>query len=396
MERIAKLIMVTAANNNKFYNMTEASGSINVEYGRVGNTSVATANYPSSRWESLLKSKIKKGYKDVTGLRTVGDTVDFADISDDQISAIVRELQALANKSIQKNYTVSSDQVTQAQVDLAQGIIDNLAGMDDEDRIDFTHVNTCFLELFQAIPRRMKEVRDWLPYDFDDFQKKLGKEQDTLDVMKGQVRLNAVKKDNTADSKKDILDAMGIEIAVCTQKDIKLVKKELGSISNKFRRAFKVINKRTQKSFDEFITGRPDKRTQFFWHGSRNENWWSIIDTGLTLRPTNAVITGKMFGYGLYFADKARKSYGYTSCRGSYWARGSAPKGFMALYDVHMGKTLVHKRHEGWMSSLNETKLKKKGDYDSFTALGGADLRNNEFIVYDDRQCTIKYIVELD
>jgi len=40
MRRTAKLIMVTAENNNKFYDMVEHDdGSISVDYGRVGVTS---------------------------------------------------------------------------------------------------------------------------------------------------------------------------------------------------------------------------------------------------------------------------------------------------------------------------------------------------------------------
>ena len=119
------------------------------------------------------------------------------------------------------------------------------------------------------------------------------------------------------------------------------------------------------------------------------------MDSGLVLRPANAVITGKMFGYGLYFADKAKKSYGYTSGRGSYWARGSSNRAFMTLYDVHLGNSLKIKHHESWCYDLTESKLKARGDYDSLFALGGADLRNNEYIVYNQSQCTARFFVEL-
>jgi poly [ADP-ribose] polymerase len=119
------------------------------------------------------------------------------------------------------------------------------------------------------------------------------------------------------------------------------------------------------------------------------------METGLVLRPTNAVISGKMFGYGTYFADKARKSYGYTSGRGSYWANGSADEAIMALFDVHLGNSLDVQRRESWMGSLNETQLKVKGDYDSLFAKGGVDLINNEYITYNQDQSTIKFLIQL-
>jgi poly [ADP-ribose] polymerase len=382
--------------------MTEIDGEIHVKYGRVGVTE-QTARYPMSKWDSLLRSKIKKGYKDVTELRVVDEVGDFQQISNDVIAAIVGELQAYAKRSVQRNYTISSEAVTQKQVDEAQRLLDKLAGVASKKRIKYQEFDDILLELFQVIPRRMGNVADHLlkPRSgqarwWDDAPRMVATEQATLDVMKGQVSVNTAKK-----AKKDdidhttILDAMGLDIQTTSDNDIKTIRTELGGMKGQLGRSFQVINKRTQKRFNEFVKKSKNKKRKLFWHGSRNENWWSILNSGLVLRPTNAVITGKMFGYGLYFADRAKKSYGYTSCRGSYWARGSSDKGFMSLYDVHLGHSLVKKRHEGWMYDLTLKKLRDRGGYDSLTALGGADLRNNEFIIYDERQCTVKYLVEV-
>lgn len=394
MGRVAKLIMVTKANNNKYYDMTEEGNTINVKFGRVGAGS-QTASYPSSRWDSIIKAKVKKGYKDITELKVEGKTIDFDEITDDVINAFIDELQAYANHSIQQNYTVSSEAVTQKQIDEAQKLIDQLAKMSSKKKQKLETINDVFLELFQIIPRKMKNVNDWLANSMEDFRKKVGKEQDTLDVMKGQVSLNSAKAQNTVEDKKTILEAMGLEMRVATPAEVKSIKQELGDISNMFHRAFAITNNKTQECFDKFVTTASNKKVKQFWHGSRNENWMSIMDSGLVLRPTNAVITGKMFGYGLYFADKARKSLGYTSHHGSYWARGSSDKAFMSLYDVHLGEELKVKNWNSWMGQLTLDKLKAKGNYDSLFAEGGADLRNNEYIVYDQNQCTIKFIVEL-
>ena len=55
-------------NSNKYYNMELNGSTINVEYGRVGVTK-QTATYSARNWDSLLKSKIKKGYTDITHLK---------------------------------------------------------------------------------------------------------------------------------------------------------------------------------------------------------------------------------------------------------------------------------------------------------------------------------------
>ena len=39
-------------------------------------------------------------------------------------------------------------------------------------------------------------------------------------------------------------------------------------------------------------------------------------------------------------------------------------------------------------------KLRQHGDYDSLFAEGGIDLKNNEYIVYNEAQCTPRYLVE--
>jgi len=397
MGQVAKLIFVSANNNNKFYDMTEDNGEIKVTYGRVGVTAT-NKMYPMHKWDSIFKSKIKKGYKDVTALRTEEESIDFQSISSDAISQIVTELQALANRSIRSNYTVSSDAVTQKQIDEAQELLDKLAKLSalPKKKLTASNFNDMLLDLYQTIPRKMQRVQDHLWYDTQDPEQMVATEQATLDVMKGQVRVNTVKQDNTVDDKKTILEAMGLEIETVNDDDIHTIKKELGEISDKFRRAFRIINKRTQERFDKFTKKAKNKKRRLFWHGSRNENWWSILDGGLVLRPTNSVITGKMYGEGLYFSDKARKSYGYTSCRGSYWARGSSSKGFMAMYDVHLGNSYTSKRREHWMGNATSKTLKEQGDYDSLSAIGGVDLINNEFIIYDEAQCTVRYLVEID
>jgi len=133
-------------------------------------------------------------------------------------------------------------------------------------------------------------------------------------------------------------------------------------------------------------------------HGSRNENWMSILTAGFKIRPANAIATGSMYGDGIYLANKVRKAIGYTSLRGSYWARGASNRAFIALLNTNCGRMWdVHSTeggHKHWMTSLTEDKCKQKG-YDSVFAAKGVDLKNDEFVVYNGNRVTIKYLVEL-
>ncbi len=51
---------------------------------------------------------------------------------------------------------------------------------------------------------------------------------------------------------------------------------------------------------------------KLLWHGSRLENFASILTNGLKINPgKNVIKTGSMFGNGLYFANFGKKSSGY-------------------------------------------------------------------------------------
>lgn len=408
--KVAKLIMVTAENNNKFYNMNEQSdGTIAIEYGRVEKTSVKES-YPMSMWDKKYREKLKKGYKDVTHLysEVVGTvskdgTTTFAAITNSQVKQLIDALQAYAKKSIQQNYTVTSDKVTEAQVNEAQTHLTALAktlniGVKAKD------LNDKLLELYHIIPRQMAQVKNHLftdiktQADFEAAKKRLDNEQDTLDVMAGQVAMN--KKAQTPEDKKEVaktmtmLEAMGLEVEEADFKAIDMIKKMMGPNVKQFGRAFKVVNKKTQAAFDACVKSATNKQCEFFWHGSRNENWFNIISTGLLIRPSGAVYSGSAFGDGIYFADKFQKSYGYTSGSGSYWARGNSNKAYLAVYNVNVGKqNIVH--HSD--SSLNYKKVQTLGCDSTYAKPGnGSYIQNAEYIIYRPQQCTIAYLLEVN
>lgn len=395
--------MVTAENNNKFYDMKEnANGTFTVSYGRVGASSVSL-EYPIAEWQSKFNEKIRKGYVDHTSM-VVGATVgsDFAEITDADVRKLVEELMASSNQSIFRNYNVAADQVTKRQVEMAQELLDMLSRQLSKG-MNLGDFNDRLLKLYKVIPRKMKKVQEHLMHsastdeEVQRIEQKLAEEQATLDVMRSQVEMVEKQKEQRPGRHITLLEAMGLRLEPVHDAElVRNIRKMMGGESDKFRRAFSVTNLHTQSQFDIHVNVSKNKEVALFWHGSRNENWLSILKTGLVLRPANAVITGKMFGYGLYFADKCRKSLNYTSLHGSYWAKGSEKKAWLALYDVHLGKPLQIRKHEAWCTQLTAERLREKGkEYDSVFAKGGIDLLNNEYIVYDERQCTVRYFVEI-
>lgn len=389
--------MVTPNNHNKYYKMIPHGNTWTAEYGRVG-SNPQRREYPMSQWDSKYNEKIRKGYVDQSDL--VEDLIqiekpsksEYKEIENKVISDIVERLQMMAKQAISENYTISSNKVTQAMVDEAQDILTSLVTIDD-----VSEFNNTLLKLFTTIPRKMGNVQNYLARNKDDFSNIIQKEQDLLDVMKGQVVQKQIideSKDEKPQNENTILEHLGLVFEECTPTDIARIKAELGSCADKFDMAWKVTNLKTQRRFDKFVKENKIKDTRLLFHGSRNENWWSIINTGLVLKPTNAVITGKMFGYGIYYAPKAQKSLGYTSF--GYWTRGNASEGYMALMDVAYGKPYDVYSFDSKYYNFNYEKLQQNcPGANCLHAHAGSMLRNDEIIVYKEEQCTIKYLIRL-
>lgn len=399
------LVMVTADNHNKYYRMIPDGDCFDVEFGRVG-ASCQKARYPMKDWDKKYKEKVRKGYVDQTDL--MQDLVkevkpksgkEYRDIENKVIKAIVDKLQDMAKKTIQKNYKVGAAETTQAMCDKAQEQIDKMHSLAGDTTVkDF---NDELILLFGIIPRKMSNVASYLCKKKEDFATILQREQDLLDVMKGQVVVIAASDDDEEDNNENeptqtILEALGLVFEETTPEEDEHIKNLLEDSRDKFSRAWKVTNLKTQGRFDKFVKEENIKEIKELWHGSRNENWWNIVNTGLVLRPVNVVISGKMFGMGTYFAPRARKSIGYTSLSGSYWAGGSESKAYMAVMKVAYGKPYDVHSFDSKYYDFNYEKLQKaKAGANCLHAHAGSMLKNDEIVIYKEEQCTIEYLVEI-
>lgn len=83
------------------------------------------------------------------------------------------------------------------------------------------------------------------------------------------------------------------------------------------------------------------------------------------------------------------KSWGYTSGRGSYWAKGSQNKCFMGLYATAFGNPYDTTAPQRFTQSFLKTQNKN-----CVYAHAGSYLRNDEIIFYDENALLLNYIVE--
>lgn len=383
------------ANNNKYYEMKDnEDGTFTAYYGRVG-YDPQKSTYPISRWQAIYSQKTnsRKGYTDITHLRAKEDTGEQKDRLDTN-SRIVRDiftfLLSATKETVSKNYLLPVSGVTEAMVNEAQSILDDL--VDNRDKMLWDRFNRSLVDLFKVLPRQMRQVQDNLLLLDGDVLGSAGRiiqnEQDLLDSLKGQI---VVIQNDASTQTTSLFNALGIKVSDITSQDEQLIKRQLSDISSMYYQAISVTNLKAQKRYTEWLQNCSNQESMMLWHGSRHQNWISLLQKGLLLNPVGAIIMGKMFGYGLYFAPRAKKSLGYTSYHNSYWAGGNSNRAYMGLFEVHVGNI---KRYQTSQSSLTFDKVRQMG-YDSVMGEKGYSLINDEIIVYNEAQTNIKYLVEL-
>ena len=415
--KFAKLIMITEDNHNKEYIMTQIdSSTFKAEWGRVG-SSYQSTTYSMCEWDSKYKSKVKKGYRDVTGLvekvtSDGGSSLPYDYISNNSVKDILNRLYQYTDSYLKENYQADCTVVSKEMLDTAYSILDDLEKLAYSKHLDISAINDKLMELFRTIPRKMTKVQNHLCKYSDTkdvVDEKIRAELDMLKTMSDAVELRLkkqaankkstkVEKLTESEQRDKLLNDLGLIVEDVTDEDIEFIKKQLGESSHLFKKAWRVTNPTTEKRFNDLVSTDDfkGKEVKYYWHGSRNQNWYNIIQTGLTANPKGVKITGKMFGYGIYFAPKAKKSVNYTSLEGSYWASGNDKSGFMALFEVAMGNVLDVYDHHYWCSRTNKEEMWKHNKCHTLYAHEGRGfLYNDEVIAYDDAQVNIKFIVEL-
>ena len=389
MEKRYFICVDAAGNNNKFYNMIPIDNyTWRAEWGRYG-SSPQTKVYPMRDWDKKANEKYRKGYQDVTDLHRAQvetPSVSNAEIKDGKVASLVKRLRLWGERRVAETYLAKIGEVTQAMVDKAQMILSHMQTI--RDSVDA--FNYWMEELATTIPRRMGKVEDFMAKTTADFSRILSREQEILDNMAAQVKARTAMHPTAKDAEesKTILEALGITAtAVEDVGELKKLKQMLGKQhANNLLEAYRVTNAKTEAAYQRWKTANGAEEHLRF-HGSKRENFWSIWTLGLLI---SKAVYG-MFGKGIYFADQADKSLGYAN--GGRWDRGDrTEERILGIFKVAY-KNPLHLDSAKTCLDARIMKYDYDGKYDAVFAHEGSSLRRNEFIVYDERQVTIAYIL---
>ena len=200
-------------------------------------------------------------------------------------------------------------------------------------------------------------------------------------------------------------------------------------VKGQVKRIFKFERPGEQDRFDkvQLPSGSSKLKNRFMlWHGTGTENLISIMCRGLIKAPHDAKWNGQRFGKGLYFSDSFQTSSMYTNGK-KHSVKGSngvvqASRNYMLLCEVALGKIKE-------IRSSYETVESLPSGYDSIKALGRKEpdsnnnvnlpngailplgeklesklkpgenyymrsLDTNQYVVYNESQVCIRYIVQ--
>ena len=399
-------------NHNKFYEMTENdNGSIDIAHGRVDKTAI---HHHYEAWEknfdTLKAEKERKGYKDVTALHMKKEVssdkvaeLSYKPVEDPVVQTALDRMIESSRMFISRNYSITADKITQKMVDEAQydlSRLSSIAANVTNAPAALYEFNKALEELFMDIPRAMNNVRDYMAKSTDDFDKIIQREGAMLDNLKGAIQITQPVAANDNNKDMTVLEARGLTMRQVSYKEEDRITDHLGKdyqgdVERRFVRAFAVENLKTRANYEQYKKDHhiSPKGVKLFYHGSKVENWYSIMSTGLSLNP-DARTTGKMFGQGLYFAPECRKALNYMDVKGARWNNGQSETGYTAIFSVALGKAYEPNRILG----SNFTGKDLPNGCDSVFAskknphLG---LVNDEYIVFDQNACTIKYMMEM-
>lgn len=364
------LIKIDSHNNtNRYFQMELIGNRIVTKTGRVGARAIERP-YLLKDWDKLYQKKIGEGYVDRTEYTQASLLSPYKEIEEESVRNLWRRLCEFAKRELNKSY-VSYDAVTPQMISEARRLIESLSL-----NIPLISFNQELLRLFSIVPRKSHDLNTEIASSSDDYGRIIARELDLLDLLEAQVKTKV-----TSCANKTVLESMGISISPCSETEIEEIKSHLSKKTQEcFVSAYKVDNGK------EIL--RQGKR-HFLYHGSRNANWYGLITEGNKLHP-NAIITGKMFGEGIYFAPQSQKSQNYTSASGFYTQEREA-SGFLGLYEVYLQNPLYANK---WSNRMKAFPRGLQG-HDSVWAKAGESLLHDEVVLYSEKQAKLKYLIEI-
>ena len=397
------LEMIGAEHNNyKYYELKKiGENEVTATWGRIAPRSESHLRVPYTYEQAYMKlgEKLAKGYVDMSFKINENEVSHKSSTSkklnqemrkDCTLSSVSSELYqkllAFAKNLVKRTFR-SEVRVTPTMVKKATALYKKLVVQNNLEEF-----NEILMQIMLLAPRNInfisgESVKDYLAKSTEDFREIIDREETILNSLQ-VIDLNDRKKSSDLNGQ----FSSDFEITKATEKEVKEVKANLNDtrLESKIKNIYKIKCKKQEKAFDRYVAEKGITNIKRLWHGSRNENWLSIIINSLSLNP-NAVITGKAFGNGIYFALESDKSYGYTS--GGRWNGEYSNTRFMGLYKCAYGNPLLH-NGRGYPFTKKHLEDRNCNCVHALGTARGGSLYRDEIIFFDENAMCLEYLVE--
>jgi len=239
-------------------------------------------------------------------------------------------------------------------------------------------------DFYTIIPHRFGRSRAAAQAAIINTAGQINEKQDTLQLMRDMLNVNGdgnILVSSEIDKK---YDALSCTFEPVTSAEFAKMKKYIEGSTVKASVSVKNLWKiRRKGELDVFTKDISNKRQLF--HGSSPKNWVGILSRGLLL--PKIVMTlgvtrtdGGWLGNGIYFGDAACTSKFYA-------ASGKRGTKFMTVAEVALGNMQEYRKITYGIN-------KPAKGYDSCWGVRGSSFSDDEYVIYDEKQQYLQYLVE--
>jgi poly [ADP-ribose] polymerase len=409
-------------NHNKFYlvetwPVDATTVRFRASWGRVGSKAqVQEKIVPRYHVARQIAEKVRKGYKEVDLHRPEIEVVDpqsgqkvATPPLDPRVMQLLDWIFYEAGEHILSYLAVAVEALSQAQIDEGRRLLSEAQRQQDEwQRTQNAHALQALAQTVQAyynaiptkLPHRLDRdqvVRDFCQ-DFNEQEDRLLQLEAAIATVKVQRRQPGA----------NPYEQLGAEIKALPSGDPQaetirdyVQRTQVHGYKVRVRDVFEVRVPQEREAYEQ--NKRGTSRRELLFHGTNNQNVRHILRQGLICPRTAS--NGRMFGNGIYLANRASKSTNY--CHSS---RSGIPQ-MLFVVEAALGNCYLaphagdYKKppigYDSVWGKAGHTRLWGGGVLGAIGNLVGLSntyptLQNDEFIVYSPAQQTIRYLVTFD
>lgn len=374
-----------AGNSNKFWNIEWWDGLnvIKVTYGRTGTAGGVKTHNGVSLAEANKKiyEKLKKGYEELH-LHMVSAAPSGAIVLSrnykKEVDAATRDILATAGIAIAKFLDTAVDMLSADQVAKAKALLTDIQNL----HLNGVYCGFAIQKYYGLIPTKLPARMTAITVVANfvaDFQA----QWDRLDQLEAAIA--AYTPTVTGALPPTAFDNLAAQFEWLdpTDPEWKTINTDIQRCgTRRIKNIYKVAIQSERARYEACEKGK--SKVLQLYHGTRAANLAHILKDGIKI--SRAAASG-MFGAGLYFASEIVKANAYI---------GSADSGayYMLVSHVKVGERCQ-------MAHSDSSLRQPPRGYDSVWGVKGKTqswsnaLQNHEFVVYDEDQATVRYIVEM-